>query len=559
MSFIDSEELPLRFGSILVITYGRSGSTLLQGLLNSIEGVVLRGENMNMCFHLFKTYQAILESKTHDGKITQNPFFGSSKLDEEYFLRQSKETVKNLLLGDRINDSTVKCYGFKEIRYIHILNDLSKYLKFLKKIFPNPCFIFNTRNNEDVVNSWIKLGWQPESYKEKGIKRLNKAEVAFVNAMEENKNNSFHITYEDIVNKTNRVKSLFSFLGAPYTNENADSILALRHSYKLKPGTINKIENSANDATEGNYRLQKNILVEKYKFIIFIIPKNASTSFKVQIVDVLALKNLTNSQDSVHDPNVYPFPFVKISELNDRYKEYLRFCVVRNPWDRIVSCFKDKIRPIDFNSDDFRNGVALPLMETSSFFYGGMPFDEFVDVVCQIPDSIGEHHFTSQLYQITDAYGNLLVNFISKLETLNEDLETLSQKTGFPIANFPHVHKTKGKKYQEYYNDELIEKVRIRYKADIGFFNYEYDQRSNVKIGFVTDEIKETLTNSNWMVSILANKIRHLKNDKISIDRLKIKIKTKELWLQQLQNSLSWKITAPLRKLGSLLGYGQKN
>lgn len=36
-----------RFGSILVITYGRSGSTLLQGILNSIDGILIRGENHN--------------------------------------------------------------------------------------------------------------------------------------------------------------------------------------------------------------------------------------------------------------------------------------------------------------------------------------------------------------------------------------------------------------------------------------------------------------------------------------------------------------------------------
>ena len=75
----------MNFESILIITYGRSGSTLLQGVLNAIDGVLIRGENMNMCFHMFKTYQAILTSKSKSERSPQSPFFGAKLLDEKYF------------------------------------------------------------------------------------------------------------------------------------------------------------------------------------------------------------------------------------------------------------------------------------------------------------------------------------------------------------------------------------------------------------------------------------------------------------------------------------------
>ena len=37
---------------VFVMTYGRSGSTLLMGILNSIPGWLLRGENRHAMRHL---------------------------------------------------------------------------------------------------------------------------------------------------------------------------------------------------------------------------------------------------------------------------------------------------------------------------------------------------------------------------------------------------------------------------------------------------------------------------------------------------------------------------
>ncbi len=54
--------------SVIVITYGRTGSTLLVGLLNSAEKTLIRGENGNFFFnlvffpstHIFGSFEFIL-------------------------------------------------------------------------------------------------------------------------------------------------------------------------------------------------------------------------------------------------------------------------------------------------------------------------------------------------------------------------------------------------------------------------------------------------------------------------------------------------------------------
>jgi hypothetical protein len=163
-------------------------------------------------------------------------------------------------------------------------------------------------------------------------------------------------------------------------------------------------------------------------------------------------------------------------------------------------------------------------------FFGGMSFDAFVDAICQIQDSESDAHFQSQLYNITDSSGELLVNYIGRLERINDALAELSDKTGMPLNDLPRLHKMSSKKhYTEFYTEELIEKFRNRFAADIDFFDYEFKTNpEKAPIGFVTDELKERLLNASYLAEIIKEK----KNAS--------------------RNALSWKITNPLRKIASI-------
>lgn len=56
---IPTDQKSLRYNHILIITYGRSGSTLIQGILNAIPGVRVFGENGNVFFDLYKTFKKL--------------------------------------------------------------------------------------------------------------------------------------------------------------------------------------------------------------------------------------------------------------------------------------------------------------------------------------------------------------------------------------------------------------------------------------------------------------------------------------------------------------------
>ena len=93
----------MNFSSVLIVTYGRSGSTLLQGLLNSIDGCVVRGEKYNFCHGLFAAYKSLQRTHNEFGKVessrfSTHPWYGASLLDENQFLRDARSLVLNQLV-----------------------------------------------------------------------------------------------------------------------------------------------------------------------------------------------------------------------------------------------------------------------------------------------------------------------------------------------------------------------------------------------------------------------------------------------------------------------------
>ena len=109
--------------------------------------------------------------------------------------------------------------------------------------------------------------------------------------------------------------------------------------------------------------------MEKYKAIYFFTKKVACTSLKTVCAGLLGI--------GLEGKNVHfdvQFPLAERSEINKKYKDYFKFCFVRNPWDRLVSCFVDKIRDKDLNKGIFKNGIATAIFGRyePSLFYSGM-------------------------------------------------------------------------------------------------------------------------------------------------------------------------------------------
>ncbi len=227
----------MNYGSILIVTYGRSGSTLLQGVLNSIEGVRVIGENFEFCFHLYQTWKSLARAKQktdypHNKNTPQNPWYGANELQPERFLSGIMPLVREQLMGAQCHADQKVVYGFKEIRYINHLDELDEYLDFLCRILPNPAFIFNIRTHADVMRS----GWWKHTNPIKTKATLEKADQAF-SAYSEQHSNAFLIRYEDVVKGYDGLQPLMQFLGAEVDENELSKTLGTIHSYDVSENT----------------------------------------------------------------------------------------------------------------------------------------------------------------------------------------------------------------------------------------------------------------------------------------------------------------------------------
>lgn len=211
------------YSYVFVVTYGRSGSTLLMKLLNQIPGYELRGENFNTLFHLMQSVDAAAETKIHKGRHPRdadNPWFGASAVNDRDFARSCLDAFVRDVLAP---SPKAKVIGFKEIRHTpdHVSDqDFARYIELLTRFFPNARIVFNTRKAESLRNS----GWYRKMTEDEVHALINASDARFRQAAESNPA-CFMIDYDDLCEGGDAVAALYAFLGAPFEKSKIRQVL----------------------------------------------------------------------------------------------------------------------------------------------------------------------------------------------------------------------------------------------------------------------------------------------------------------------------------------------
>ena len=138
-------------------------------------------------------------------------------------------------------------------------------------------------------------------------------------------------------------------------------------------------------------------------------------------------------------------------------KEYYKFCMVRNPWDRYVSLYEWSIQ-----------------IQKRQFT---KTFDEFVSRLVHKQNFDGTANkveWTRPMLDWTlDSQGNYDCDFFGRFEDMEHSWEVISDKLGVTIP-LKHVHSTKRKPYQDYYNETTYSQILEFCKKDIEYFGYTF-------------------------------------------------------------------------------------
>lgn len=134
-----------------------------------------------------------------------------------------------------------------------------------------------------------------------------------------------------------------------------------------------------------------------------------------------------------------------------QYKEYKKFTVVRNPWDRAYSWYKNAMRD--------------PIHQKN---YGIDPNLEFLPFMQKFA---GSGFLRPQTYWLKDFSGNIPMDFVGKFESLNNDYQQICDLLNIEKTDLPH--KIEGdKSSQQPLSQESIDFIAKFYAEEIALFDY---------------------------------------------------------------------------------------
>jgi hypothetical protein len=216
---------------------------------------------------------------------------------------------------------------------------------------------------------------------------------------------------------------------------------------------------------------------DEHRFAYLQVTKVACSSIKTALAPLWGIDGealiredgTTAIHKMLHDSeaNVFKSEFLAGLARGD-YSGYFKFTFVRDPYDRVLSCYLQKCTP-GTRGVPHPAGYTLPDRREIGL-YKGMPFTEFVETIYQIPDDAADTHYRSQYVTLTAPDGVLIPDFIGRYETLTEDFNYVMHKIGLS-AKLPHLTRSPDKR-GEYYDARLRRLVAKRFAQDFEILGY---------------------------------------------------------------------------------------
>ena len=222
--------------------------------------------------------------------------------------------------------------------------------------------------------------------------------------------------------------------------------------------------------------LPENIYSHKYKFVCFQVTKAASTTQHKLMHD---LHKHPENLGKAEGLTLVKRRYYVFNPSQYQYDDYYKWVFVRNPWDRLLSCYMNKIDSGDckFIHIPFpaANIKILRRRYRYMHYFNSITFEDFVKRVGKIPDFLCDIDILPQHY----FFNPQEMDFIGRFENFEADMFKILNVV-VPDCDIKKLEKLNqsnnkgGRSYRDHYTDEMREIVARKYARDIELFDYKF-------------------------------------------------------------------------------------
>jgi hypothetical protein len=216
---------------VLICATGRSGSTTMQRIINTIPNSNICGENFAAINSLLEFYRRIKNSSVQNIPGHFNPASYAEIIKQNikpswynsYNYQQMVQMIKIMIITMFKDKTTTNVWGFKEIRYD---SGNIKYIKDFKELFPQTKVIIHIREN---ILQQSQSGWFKND--RNAIPFLNKTTKDLIQFYKENKDYCYLTSFEKMFDM-NILRNMFQFIGCGENYNEKEISEILKNNFK---------------------------------------------------------------------------------------------------------------------------------------------------------------------------------------------------------------------------------------------------------------------------------------------------------------------------------------
>jgi len=227
------------------------------------------------------------------------------------------------------------------------------------------------------------------------------------------------------------------------------------------------------------------IISHKHKFIFICNGKTGTTSIERGLEGCDEALDMNRGAPGLWDNKHMPGAVAKAMLPAAVWDTYFKFAFVRNPYDWCVSQFKHNFRSRLILRKMLRHPTMAPgwlRTHWDNWERRGKRVLDASDVECLF-DHLRRYRglpLAAGLYQtnyVHDPDGRLIVDFVGKFESLENDVRKVQERIGIRF-DLPHLNATKHPHYSKFLTPAAIKTVGRLWEPDFRNFGYEREEHS---------------------------------------------------------------------------------